>query len=614
MGADMEEGNFCGFEGFEKRLEVEFGEESLDGGMSSNAGLRSLSRCELDEMLTAAECTIVSEKHNKWFDAYVLSESSLFVYPRRVVLKTCGRTRLLNVVPILLQHAAALSLHAIRCKYSRGTFIFPQAQPFPYTSFTEETRVLDKLFAPMLMQGSRSAHVLNGHPGSGSSSWHIYTATAAGEYMPAPMRSSFNAAMAAGERVNTSFPSPIQTPSNMYTLEMCMTHLHRTSASHFMNSSGIKSGEDMTHDSGISSILPNALISDFAFTPCGYSMNGMEEDALSTIHITPEEGHSYASFEVMGYDPHSLDLQALVNRVVAGFLPGSLVMSIHASNYSKGRHEKMPSSWSTSHVVPKGYACNSSVRQELAGHGVVAFHTFTRCSSTAECGVIPQPLWLNSDQVDESDTDGVHVTSNEPSPAAGNDDGDGMVMPLLRQKGSNNAVFELEDNILEMVVKENPTLQAQFNSPFNQFTRNASDVAPYRDAYAELKAHQSVNSYEFINHGGALLTIVDVEMDLSQLQGCYLNAKVILKVRPVSKGCPDELSPNAEELLRKSKKLGVQVVGIAVDLGLESCTAVCAYKGAIRAAREVCGTAKALGLPPLKLLAMGQRSSTLSCG
>ena len=70
----------------------------------------------------------MSRTSNAHFDAYVLSESSLFVYADRLVLKTCGTTRLLDAVPALLGLAAALALEARRCKYSRASFLFPEHQ------------------------------------------------------------------------------------------------------------------------------------------------------------------------------------------------------------------------------------------------------------------------------------------------------------------------------------------------------------------------------------------------------------------------------------------------------------------------------------------------------
>ena len=50
-----------------------------------HSGLRSLPRDTLDDAMTAAECLIVSKRSCDAFDAYVLSESSLFVYPTKVV-------------------------------------------------------------------------------------------------------------------------------------------------------------------------------------------------------------------------------------------------------------------------------------------------------------------------------------------------------------------------------------------------------------------------------------------------------------------------------------------------------------------------------------------------
>lgn len=42
-------------------------------------------------------------------------------------------------------------------------------------------------------------------------------------------------------------------------------------------------------------MFPNAVIDDFLFEPCGYSMNALQEAGLMTIHVTPEAHCSYAS-------------------------------------------------------------------------------------------------------------------------------------------------------------------------------------------------------------------------------------------------------------------------------------------------------------------------------
>lgn len=82
-----------------------------------------------------------------------------------------------------------------------------------------------------------------------------------------------------------------------------MTKLDRDSASKFFKKSGLLelSAGDMTFSSGIANILPDFQVCDSAFDPCGYSMNAIEDQAYSTIHVTPEENCSYASFEIMDY-------------------------------------------------------------------------------------------------------------------------------------------------------------------------------------------------------------------------------------------------------------------------------------------------------------------------
>eukprot|EP00250_Pteridium_aquilinum_P024538 c29219_g1_i1 orf=268-1404(-) len=366
-----------GFEGFEKRLEVEFFVPSslVD---CEGKGLRSLSRIQLDEMLSAAECTIVSQLCNEQLDSYVLSESSLFVYPYKIILKTCGTTKLLKAIPVLLVLAAELGLKVCSCKYTRGAYLFPQEQQSPQGSFSREVSYLNQYFG-QLGSGSK-AYILAGL--SKEHSWHIY---------------------AASELSDGTVCEPV------FTLEMCMTKLDRERASNFYK--GIcGTAKDMTDSSGIANLLPQSHICDYAFEPCGYSMNGIEENALSTIHVTPEDGFSYASFEAMGYSSKNVDLSTLVNDVLECFKPAVFSVALHAS----GGLKRVVGSWELP-LYAKGYVCDGSVKERLPGGSLVLFHTFRACSGRCP-QVIPLPLmdWRQVSVLQDAEDEEVACLVKQP--------------------------------------------------------------------------------------------------------------------------------------------------------------------------------------------------------
>ncbi|GBG66902.1 hypothetical protein CBR_g72657 [Chara braunii] len=358
-----------GFEGFEKRLEVWFSPASSatcrgDGGngtwSSGLSGLRLLSREELDALVEVAECTIVSQLSNDQFDAYVLSESSLFVYPFKLVMKTCGTTALLRAVPYLLKCAARLGLQSCGCKYTRGTFMFPAAQPYPHGSFQQEVEFLDRHFGSL---GAGGRWFVLGDHGV-FPRWHVYHA-----------ESDVSAAIES-EQEKRGFLKPRE-PT--FTLEMCMTELNRQLAKQFWKGPHFVNAKTVTERAGIADLLPGSEIDDFMFDPCGYSMNGVEGGACSTVHITPEDGFSYASFEMMGYD-RGTDVGAIVHRVLQCFKPGRFSVAITCDGLpgvaGVGR-------WGTSLPLFEGYACDSSNRKEFMSGGRIAFHTF-RCVSSEE--------------------------------------------------------------------------------------------------------------------------------------------------------------------------------------------------------------------------------------
>ncbi|KAF7112848.1 hypothetical protein RHSIM_RhsimUnG0185200 [Rhododendron simsii] len=110
---------------------------------------------------------------------------------------------------------------------------------------------------------------------------------------------------------------------------MCMTGLHKEMSSVFHKTLP-GSAAVMTHTFGIRKILPDYEICDFDFDPCGYSMNAIEGATISTIHVTPEEGFSYASFEAVGYDPKVVKLGPLAERVLLCFQPNEFSIVVHA--------------------------------------------------------------------------------------------------------------------------------------------------------------------------------------------------------------------------------------------------------------------------------------------
>lgn len=151
------------------------------------------------------------------------------------------------------------------------------------------------------------------------------------------------------------------------TIEILMTQLSPTVGRefNFPDEPGISStlfdrARKVSSDLGITDIFPPPLttLDSYAFSPCGYSANALVKwgeagssrvedhdpgdggEGYYTIHVTPEEGWSYASFECNvpispAPAPHSRDipdLGTLVRRVVGIFRPGRLTVTLFVSS------------------------------------------------------------------------------------------------------------------------------------------------------------------------------------------------------------------------------------------------------------------------------------------
>jgi S-adenosylmethionine decarboxylase len=307
--ADDEQREYTGsFEGPEKTLEVCFKPH-----IGEPRGCRALSRRQLDQICKRARCTILSQISNDHLDAYVLSESSLFVYRYKVVIKTCGTTTLLRCIAYLLQHAGrGLGMELEWVGYSRKNFTFPGDQLYPHSSFEQELQYL-KSHEHLSARLNGSGHVLG--PVTGDH-WFVYVAD--------------------------KYDRPDFTATDRI-INIMMFDMHPDCAAMFVRGEGEgaavvvdsgngkvnanQAGHDMTVQSGIANLVPGAVVDACAFEPCGYSMNAIQFDSYYTIHVTPEASCSYASFETN--NPYR-SYRSIINNVLNVFRPRRFVLTMMA--------------------------------------------------------------------------------------------------------------------------------------------------------------------------------------------------------------------------------------------------------------------------------------------
>lgn len=354
------------FEGPEKLLEVWFAPSpahvpDVHSPNNGKIGLRKVPRYVWEDMLAIVKCKVLSVIEGDETDAYLLrlvtrgllnyfiqaasrSESSLFVFAHRIILKTCGTTLNLLGLPGILDIARdyASLPSTYRCFYSRKSFMFPERQLGPHREWKDEVAFLDAIFP---RGAAYTVGKVNGDH------WLLYI-TSPGDPDPPDISKT---------------PPPPD-----YTIEILMSDLSPDARERFYYTASPSSGDDVPSDRlpsirgqtlssalQITEIFPARLttLDAYAFSPCGYSSNallkwgnpgpdGRSGEGYYTIHVTPEEGWSYASFECnVPLSPSSSsendipDLQTLVRRVVDIFQPGRLSMTLFISSEHNNMEE-----------------------------------------------------------------------------------------------------------------------------------------------------------------------------------------------------------------------------------------------------------------------------------
>ncbi|KAL7267200.1 spermidine resistance protein [Rhizina undulata] len=377
------------FEGPEKLLEVWFtpSPEILPPTTRPD-GLKSISQKRWEVMLEIVKCKVLSTIRNEHVDAYLLSESSMFVFPHKVILKTCGTTTLLNGLPELLSIAAieagfnsnngSAFATPYRVFYSRKSFMYPDKQMHPHKSWNDEVTCLDEWFTHgnAYMVGNLRA----------GEQWYLYLTNPNTMLSPPLTPTNERADEDETESQVFTFPDMNNVSDVLFknigggrdggsgngifdeTLEILMTNLDPEKARQFyladasafakdqfeassgekeelpeeLKTEGHAIGRIVSEACGLNDIYPlsrypDAHIDSYVFSPCGYSANAVIPSPdpniptthYFTVHVTPEPHCSYASFETNVPGRQSgRETAEVVEHVLDIFRPGRFSVTL----------------------------------------------------------------------------------------------------------------------------------------------------------------------------------------------------------------------------------------------------------------------------------------------
>lgn len=227
----------------------------------------------------------------------------MFVYERRLILKTCGTTTLLRALPRILEiardYCGFTEIDALF--YSRKSFLYPDRQPWPHTRWDNEVNYLDDIFPSERFE--TGAYVIGKMNGD---HWCLYVCTP----VESPFaRSGYRGAIRAAQGQAEIQGLEQKNDDSDVTFEMLMQNMSPSVAQQFWKTDSSLSEKESRAKkcqasepsvyqlTRISEIYPKASVDDYVFDPCGYSLNGLLGEDYFTIHVTPEEQCSYASFE-----------------------------------------------------------------------------------------------------------------------------------------------------------------------------------------------------------------------------------------------------------------------------------------------------------------------------
>lgn len=302
------------FEGSEKKFEIILNPHS--------PSLLELPRAFWDSLVAKSEATIIGEARSAEMIAYLLSESSLFIWHDRLTMITCGRTTLAAAVEFFLTEQG---LEHLEC------LIFQRKNEFrsylQKSSFNDDIERLKQLVpGEALCFGHFHDH-------------HNLLYTSQKTYQPA---------------------------SNDTTLELLMYDVSPKALDILLDpQTCLNKTRSLL---GLDEIVGDYLINDYCFDPFGYSLNAIRGECYLTIHVTPQKETSYISVETNA-DP--VEGVRIGKHFLERLSPGSFdLITFNAS-------EKLE--------IPKDYVLRTHSHKNLrSGFKVDFFHYFHQRSVQSE--------------------------------------------------------------------------------------------------------------------------------------------------------------------------------------------------------------------------------------
>lgn len=256
------------YEGSEKKAEVHINKKEI-------SLLREFDDAFWHKLVEASQAKVLSKIVNSDCSAYLLSESSLFVWHDRFSIITCGETRTVNAVDFFIEHVGKNAVAQIT--YQRKNEYFSHAQP---TSFHDDVKFLSKLVKGKAYRFGD----LDGH--------HCFLfqqlISKSSDLGKGSKESSKKAVPKHNKEVSgASFPEKSYEYMAYHIAESALKTLCNVNVSNLEIRAFLE----------VDALLPDFIIDDFVFTPAGYSLNAIKGKSYLTIHVTPQSDSSYISAE-----------------------------------------------------------------------------------------------------------------------------------------------------------------------------------------------------------------------------------------------------------------------------------------------------------------------------